>query len=128
MANRTKYAVSHRKTEIEIITVELVGTGAADPTINDAAQMGGSELVSATRTGAGAWTVKFRKAFPKVISAKVFCIGGTAGLQGKFTAKPDMSAAQNPQTVQLAVGAAATDAAANDTIVLELMVRNSGRN
>lgn len=128
MANRTKYAVMHRKTEIELVTVELVGTGAADPTINDATQPGGSELATAVRTGAGAWTVKFKKAFPKVISAKVVCIGTTAGLQGKFTAKPDMTIAQNPQTVQLAVGAAGTDAAAADTVVLELMVRNSGRN
>lgn len=129
MANRTTSPLKHRRTEMELVTFELKGTGATAPTINDATQPGGSECTLATRpAGAGAYTLTIRRAWPQIVDAEVNVIGTTAALRGKFTAKPVLTATGSTVTIQLDVAGVATDAASGDLIIVKMLVRNSGRN
>lgn len=128
MANRTDYPMVHRKTEVELVTADLQGAGVAALAINDAATPGGSEVTLVARTGVGAHTITMRRAWPKLIDCEVIVNGATAGLKGRVTARPVPVAAGWQVTIQLEVGAVATEAAAGDFISLRAIVRNSGRN
>lgn len=128
MANRTDYQVVHRKTEVELVTADLQGAGAAALAINDAAQAGGSEVSAIARTGVGAHTITMRRTWPKLLDVEFICGGATAGLRGRVTARPVPTTAGWQVTVQFEVAGVATEAAAGDFISMRCLVRNSGRN
>jgi hypothetical protein len=126
MSNRAPFPIETPKDQVHLLFAKLVGAGAANMVNGDSAKMGGGEIVSATRTGTGAFNLVFNHAYPQFHGgARPLHVGTTAGLQCRFTAiDPDAKTA----SVQFEVGAVATDPAAADTFYFALAYRNSGRN
>jgi hypothetical protein len=119
MASRTHHSVDASKADVKILFASAVGAAAADLTGHN------DDLVSSTRSGAGTHALVFRHKYPKKASYDVKVLGDTAGLTGRFTA---WDPAAGTATLQLEVGAVGTDAAATDTILITMFVRNSGAN
>lgn len=126
MANRTTYLLSCLKNETQLLTAKLAGAGAADMTLPEAANSGGGEVASAVRTGAGAFTLTFRKKYPALLSIlRPGHLGTTAGLTVRFLT---LDPAAGTATIVCEVGAVATDPAVGDFLFLNWLVRNTGRN
>lgn len=127
MSNRGDlYPILGVKTDLQLLTAKLTGAAAADMVNAESANMGGGEVVSATRTGTGTFDLVFRKSYPQLKSVfRPTVVGTTAGLSGRFTA---IDVLAKTATLVMEVGAVATDPAATDTVHLQLLVRNSGRN
>lgn len=119
MANRNHYPVDASKSDVKLVYASAVGAGAADLTNKD------DDLLTATRSGAGAHSLTFRHKYPRKCHYSIKVVGTTAGLEGKFTA---WDAAAGTATLQLHVGGVATDAAAADTILICMHVRNTRAN
>lgn len=119
MAHRTHHAVDASKSDVKIIYASAVGAGAADMTGKD------DDMLTATRTGAGTHTLTFRHKYPKKCHYSIKVLGDTAGLEGKFTV---WDPAAGTATLQLHVGGVGTDAAATDTVLICMHVRNSKAN
>lgn len=126
MANRGSNLLKTPKDAVQLLFAKLTGAGAANMVNADSAKMGGGEIVSATRTGTGAFDLVFAHAYPQFHGgARPLHLGTTAGLSCRFTAiDPDAMTA----SVQFEVGAVATDPAATDSFFFTLAYRNSGRN
>jgi len=125
MAHRTYYPVEGRRSEEKLLTSKLVGAGAADMVVADAAT--GGEIVSATRTGAGVFTIVFRDSYPELKSIVGLNFGprATDGLKASFSA---IDVTAKTGTLQVEVNTTDTDPAAGDTLYITWLVRNSGRN
>ena len=119
MAHRTHHPMDASKSDVKRIYASGVGAGAADLTSLD------DDLVTATWTGAGTYSLVFRHAYPKKCHYSVKVLGTTAGLEGKFSA---WDPAAKTATLVLAVGGVATDAAAADTVLIAMDVRNTRAN
>lgn len=126
MADRTTYVLKTPKSDTQLLTAQLTGGGAADMVNAESANMGGGEVVSAVRTGTGAFTITLRKKYPKLKAVQRPCVvGTTSGLDGRFlTFDPVAGTA----TIVFEVGTVATDPATTDTVYLAWVVRNSAFN
>jgi len=126
-ANRAHYQhLQVLKDQLVLITAELTGAGAADMTNAESADFGGGEVSAATRTGAGKFTLTFRKKYPQLKAGMApLVVGTTDGLVAQF-ASIDLSA--GTAALETYVGSTPTDPASTDTIYLCLIARNSGRN
>ena len=115
------------KSEQVHLTAKLTGAGAADLAYPDSAEPGAGEIVSATRTGVGVFTIVFRHKYPELKAAPClrFVSSVSQCLNGWFTAI-DVSAGTG--TLVIYSSAAPADPAATDTIYIDWIVRNSGRN
>ena len=114
------------KTDEMILTARLTGAGAADLVNADSALRGGGEVVSATRSAAGKWSVVFRRKFPELKFAPACSfIGTTDGLVGQWSAI-DITAGTG--SLEVYVGSTPTDLASTDSIHLFWVVRDSGGN
>lgn len=125
-ANRTVSPVMTPRTETQILYAHLNGAGAADLTL-DAQEALNGEILSATRTGAGVYTIAFRYVYPELKQAPVASFGPsvTAGIDGVFSA---INIAAGTGTLTTFVGNTPTDLAVGDVIYLCWSVRNSGKN
>lgn len=126
MANRKTYAVMTPKSEVQMLTARFVGAGAADMVNQELANMGGGEIKSAVRTGAGLFTLTFRQLYPELkFLAKPHAWGTTDDL---MVAVLTWNVVTGTATIKIEVGTVATDPAATDFIHFWWLVRNSGLN
>jgi hypothetical protein len=124
--NRTTNHIATPKDGCVLLTAQLTGAGGANMVNAEAANLGGGEVVSATRTGAGAFNLVFRNKYPQLKTLfRPMIVGTTAGLGCRFTA---IDVKAGTAAVVFEVAGVATDPAATDTAHLQWMVRNSGRN
>lgn len=124
MANRSTHPVETPKHAVTKLSMHAVGDGADELTLPELTQLGGGEIVSSERTGTGEHDLVFRHSYPQLEDVSINVVGATAGLRGRFTA---IDVAAKTATLQLEVGATATDAASTDTIYIGLWVRNTLR-
>jgi hypothetical protein len=127
MSNRTRYGVTTRRNEVVQVHAALQGGGAAENmTVNEPGSYEAGDVVSATYTATGTFTIVFRHAYPQLVGgAAPLVVGTTAGMQGRFTAVDPVA---KTATLKLEVGDVATDPALTDFVYLNLLARNSGRN
>jgi hypothetical protein len=121
--NNLPGTVKCAKTETVLVHASLKGAGAAALTKNEPFDFG-CAVNTITRTGVGAHTIAFTDKYPQLLFPDITVYGTTAGLKARFTA---IDVAAGTATIQLEVGAVATEAAATDFIFFELLVRNSGQ-
>lgn len=122
MSSATTYPVDHRKPGREIVLARMTGAGAANGVNADSAKFGGGEISSYTRTGAGTFTLAFRRKWPNGRFLGGANIGTTAGLSFRLSA---FDPAAGTGTLVCEVGAVATDPAATDTITLTFLMGNT---
>lgn len=126
MANRTHHPLDTVKSDSVLLTAKLTGAGAADLVNAESANNGGGEIVSAVRTGAGKYTVTFRRLYPALKFAPAMSfVGTTDGLVAQFAS---IDVTTGTGALEVYVGSTPTDLATTDTIYLMWLVRNSGRN
>lgn len=125
--NRTTYPLATPKNEVNILTAKLTGGGAATSLVNaDSANLGGGEVVSATYSATGIYTIAFRHKYPELKAAPICSfVGTTDGLTGMCSA---IDVASGTATLEIYVGSTKTDLATTDTLYMTWIVRNSGRN
>lgn len=120
--NNVPHNVKCGKGETILVHAKLKGAGAAAALTKNEPFKFGSAVTSVTYGGsAGLHTIVFTDKFPQLLSARVDVHGATAGLKGRFTA---IDVAAGTATLQLEVGAVATNAATTDDIYITLYVRN----
>lgn len=123
--NRTTYAVETPRTCVQTLYATLTGAAAADLTLGTQEALNG-EIVSAVRTGAGKYTVTFRYVYPELKRAPVFgFVGTTDGLIAQFAS---LDITTGTGALETYVGSTPTDLATTDTITIDWVVRNSGKN
>lgn len=126
MANRTVHPITTPKNEVQLITAKLVGAGAAAMTNGESSNLGGGEVASISRSGAGTFALTFRHSYPQLKGGcEPLVVGTTAGLRGRFSA---IDVTAKTATLVMEVGAVATDPATTDTVYLALFVRNTNAN
>ena len=127
MAHRTHYSLDGAKSDMVILTAKLTGGGAATSLVNaDSANAGAGEIVSATYSATGVFTVVFRHKYPELKFAPIFSsVGTTDGLHGMCSA---IDVAAGTATFEIYVGNTKTDPATTDTLYVMWAVRNSGKN
>lgn len=125
--NRTTYPINTPKSEVDILTAKLTGGGAATSLVNaDSANQGGGEVVSATYSATGVYTIVFRHKYAALKAAPMFSfVATTDGLTGMCSA---IDVAAGTATIEVYVGNTKTDLATTDTMYMTWIVRNSGRN
>jgi hypothetical protein len=127
MANRTTYPMDTVKSDCTLVTGKLVGAGGTDDLVVVAD--GGEtvdDIVSATYSATGVYTLVFRHSYPElksVLSCPV--VGTTDGLFAMFSA---IDVTAKTATIEFYVGSTKTVLATTDTCYVNLLVRNSGRN
>ena len=115
-----------RKTDTCHISAKLVGGGAGLVLTNGDPVAANSDIVSMAFVSTGKHTIVFRYSYPQLLSViPPAIVGTTAGLMGRFSAFDPVA---GTATLDLTVAGAATDAALTDTIYLNWVVRNSGKN
>jgi hypothetical protein len=124
MANRSNHPVSTPKSECHLLTAILVGGGAAQDMTTPETD---GEVVTAVYAAAtGVYTIAFRHLYPELKSVLgVQVVGTTDGLRGQFL---EIDVAAGTATLEMYVGSTKTDVALTDTVYINLLVRNSGRN
>jgi hypothetical protein len=124
MAERTHRELETSKHKAVVLFAKLTGAGAADLTVSDTGGQLPSEIVSATRTGVGTFTIAFRYKYNRLLAAPTFSFVGTnPGMQGKCTAI-DVSA--GTATFLISYSTTPTDPASTDTIYITWTASNSG--
>jgi hypothetical protein len=125
MAERTHRELETPKHKAVVLFARLTGGGAASSLV--VADTGGqvpSEIVSATYSATGTFTVVFRYKYVRLLEAPVFSFVGTnPGMQGKCTAI-DVSA--GTATFLISYSTTPTDPATTDSIYVKWTVANSG--
>lgn len=119
MAHRSTHPLNTVETETVLIENEMTGAAAADMVAV------GPDILTAVRTGAGAFDLTLRHKYPQGSPMQPGIVGTTTGLTAIFTA---WNPAAGTASVQFSVGAAATDPAATDSVRFMFLMRNSGRN
>ena len=119
MAHRTHHPMDASKSDVKRIYASAVGAGAAELTGHN------DDLVSSARTGVGVHTLVFRHKYPKKAHYSISILGTTVGLVGQLTA---WDPAAGTATLQLTDAGVAADAAAADTIMIAMDVRNTAAN
>lgn len=127
MANRTHRPIETVKDKCVILTAKLTGGGAATSLVNaESANQGGGEVVSATYSATGIYTVVFRHKYNELKAAPICSfVGTTDGLTGMCSA---IDVTAGTATLEIYVGNTKTDLATTDTLYMTWVVRNSGRN
>ena len=128
MANRGgTHPIMGVKDNLHLLTAQLTGGGAAANLANaESSNRGAGEVVSATYSATGVFSVVFRHSYPELKSVLgVQVVGTTDGLRGQFSA---IDVAAKTATLEMYVGSTKTDPATTDTIYINLLVRNSGFN
>lgn len=127
MANGFNFnPLSTVKTDAVMFSAKLTGGGAglvlvvADPVTAN------SEVVTLAFVSTGKHTGTLRRSFPQLLTVWNFgVIGTTDGLAGRFTA---FDPVLKTFALTLTVAGTPTDAALTDTLYLNWVVRNSGKN
>lgn len=124
---RSHHPIETAKDRVVILTAKLTGGGAATSLVNaDASNRGAGEVVSATYTATGKYSVVFRHKYPELKCAPVGVnVGTTDGIVIQWSAI-DITAGTG--SLEVYVGNTATDLATTDTLYLTWVVRDSGRN
>lgn len=124
---RSHHPVETAKDRVVVLTAKLTGGGAATSLVNaDSANRGAGEVVSATYTATGKYTLAFRHKYPELKAAPICSfVGTTDGLSGMCSA---IDIAAGTASLEIYVGNTATDLATTDTLYLTWIVRDSGRN
>ncbi len=86
MANRDTHGVDSPKSDVQIINISLKGAGAADMVPQESANGFKSDCVTATRTGAGSFSLAFRHAYAELLAVIPSSRGATAGLKPRISA------------------------------------------
>lgn len=122
MANRTTYPLDTVKSDCTLVTGMLVGAGGTSNLV----VTGSDDIVSATYSATGVYTIVFRHSYPELKSV-LGCpvVGTTDGLFAMFSAI-DITA--KTATLEFYVGSTKTVLATTDTCYINLLARNSGRN
>lgn len=125
MAERTHRELETSKHKAVVLFAKLTGGGAAASlVVADGSGQLPSEIVSATYSATGTFTVVFRYKYVRLLEAPVFSFVGTnPGMQGKCTAI-DVSA--GTATFLISYSTTPTDPATTDTIYVKWTVANSG--
>lgn len=124
-ANRTTHPIETPRTCTQNLYATLVGAATADLTMSTQEALNG-EIVSAVHTGTGKYTVTFRYVYPELKRAPVFgFIGTTDGLIAQFAS---LDITTGTGALEIYVGSTPTDLATTDTITIDWVVRNSGKN
>lgn len=122
----SEHPVSGLKSDLVMCTARLTGAGAADLVNADSALLGGGEITAGVRTGAGKYTIAFRRKFPELKCAPLGTnVGTTDGIVMQWSAI-DITAGTG--SLEIYVGSTPTDLAATDTIHLLWIARDSGKN
>jgi hypothetical protein len=117
MASRTNYPLETAKPETVFLTAKLTGGGAATSLVNaEASRPGAGEIVSATYTGTGKYSVVFRHAYPMFAF-----VGTTDGLIGQCSA---INVVAKTASFEFYVGSTPTDLATTDNVSITWAVRN----
>lgn len=126
MANRGIHPLYCGRTDEVLLTAKIVGNTTSSPTMGTQETANG-EIVSVTRTGTGVSDVVFRHSYPEFKTAPSASFGPatTTGLVMICTAYDPVA---KTGTIKFSVGSVATDPATTDTITLNWIVRNSGKN
>ncbi len=121
--SKGNHPLNTKKSDCILLTMKLVGAATADMTIPETA----SEIVSCTRSAAGIFALVFRDSYPALKSIVGLNFGprGTDGLKASFSA---IDVTAKTATLQIEVNTTDTDPATTDTLYINLLVRNSGRN
>lgn len=126
MAQRTHHSAQTSKSEVINLFAKLVGAGAADLVVQTGTDTNGpDDIVSATRTGVGTFTIVFRHKYPKLIGAPVFSFVTTSGqldMSGTCTA---IDVAAGTATFAFGYSTTPADPAATDAIYVTWAVRNT---
>ena len=125
MAQRIHRDFKHVKHGAIALTARLRGAGAADLSVEDDGETAlPSEIVSATRTGVGTFTVVFRHKYPSRLGFPIFSfLGPNGGMNGKCTA---YDPAAGTATFLIAYNSTPTDPTTADYIDVAWTVSNSG--
>lgn len=125
MAERTHRPLETSKHKAVVLFAKLTGGGAAASlTVSDSGGQLPGEIVSATYSATGTFTVVFRHKYLRLLSAPVFSfVGANPGMTGKCTAI-DVSA--GTATFLISYSTTPTDPATTDTIYVTWTVANSG--
>jgi hypothetical protein len=127
MANGLNYnPLSTVKTDAVFLTAKLTGGGVGlTLTVSDPV-VANSEVVSLAWVSTGKYTGVLRRSFPQLLTViPPGIVATTVGLAGRFTAFDPVA---KTFALDLTVGSTLTDAALTDTVYLNWVVRNSGKN
>lgn len=86
MANRETFDVESPRSDVQIVNLSLKGAGAADMVPQASANGIKSDCVTATRTGAGTFSLAFRHAYAELLAVIPTSRGATAGLKPRISA------------------------------------------
>lgn len=125
MAQRHGHPITTPKNEVQLITAQLTGAGAANMVNAESANFGGGEVVTATRTGVGKFTLTFRWPYPQLKSCWFGVVGTTDGLHAQFAS---IDVLNKTAALETYVGSVATDPATTDTVYVNMLVRNTNAN
>lgn len=116
------------RTHVVTLYATLTGGGAADMVNADSAANGGGEIVSAVRTGTGAYTLTLRKQWPAAVStfSASFLDATNSAIAGFDVATLTMNLTANPPTATVVFNASTTptDVATTTTVYLNWTVRS----
>jgi glutamine cyclotransferase len=123
MASRTTYPFETAKPETVLLTAKLTGGGAATSLVNDeSSRPGAGEIVSATYTSTGKYSVAFRHKYPTIAAYPTFAfVGTTDGLTGQCSA---INVVAGTASIEFFVGTVPTDLATTDKVSVTWAVRN----
>lgn len=127
MSEQTTYCLECTRTDMRVLTAHFTGNATGNLVLTAPDDSAG-DIVSATHSATGTYTVIFRRFFPRLKVAPIFSFTGvTAGLTGRCSA---IDYTVNPPTATFvfSVGAVATDLPTTDTVDVTWIVRNSSKN
>lgn len=128
--NGQRNPVTTLRSLVHICYATIVGGGAGQNGVltADAAQNGGGEIVSATRTGAGTYTIVFRRQYPILHHAPNFAFVDTAST-GAWTGQSSaIDVTAGTATFVFYVGGVATDLPVTASAYVKWAVRTSNKN
>lgn len=126
MANRSTHPLSCAKPDTQMLSGQLTGGGVGLSLVVAGVNTAASDIVSATWTATGKYSVVFRYSYPELRSAMAPAFNGTTdGLVGQWNGFDPVA---KTAALEVYVGNTATDLALTDTVYLNWVVRNSGKN
>jgi hypothetical protein len=128
--NGQRNPVTTFRTNVHECFAALTGGGAADMVVADSSTNGGGEIVSAVRTGTGAYTLTFRRNYPQLLFAPLFSFVDSSGVLGWDATTKAIDLTANPPTATILVGLnnTATDVATTTTVYIRWAVRTVSKN
>lgn len=125
MATRTNRPVDSTKHGVVELFAKLTGGGAAASlTVNGTGGVVPTDIVSATYSATGTFTVVFRDKYGRLLAAPTFSfVGANGGMTGKCTA---IDVAAGTATFLISYSTTPADPDTTDTIYVRWTVSNSG--